>query len=368
VTDAEILAAFSADYATARDRFRRAAGRLGWPLTAYETGDVGPRGEALTIDVAISAERAQTDRTLILSSGLHGVEGHFGSAVQVSALESFARDVGATSGVRCVFVHALNPSGFAWSRRPDAHNVDLNRAFRSAGMPVPGPDEVYRRLDGLLNPRRPPSRVDAFRLRLAWAALRHGTASLKRAVVSGQRVSPQGLFFAGTAAPPLQALLERELPALIGGASQVMHLDLHTGLGRSGEGILIVDHPISDESRAWMVETFGAVALREALRDPHAYIAGGSLGYWCLLNMTAPRYRFAFAEFGTYGGPDVLAGLRKENQAHHWADPSDLAVGHAKARLRELFCPRDPVWRTRTVRGALDLVSRAIRGLADDTH
>ena len=32
----------------------------------------------------------------------------------------------------------------------------------------------------------------------------------------------------------------------------------------------------------------------------------------------APDYLFAYAEFGTNGPLQMLAGLRAENQAHHW--------------------------------------------------
>ena len=82
------LAAFSSDYATARDRFRKAASRLGWRLEAHPVGASGPHGEELTIDVGSSTGNAE--RVLVVSSGIHGVEGFFGSAVQIALLEEWA--------------------------------------------------------------------------------------------------------------------------------------------------------------------------------------------------------------------------------------------------------------------------------------
>ena len=81
------------------------------------------------------------DRALIVSSGLHGVEGPFGSAVQVAALPHLAALH--ESGMRVVLIHALNPYGFAWGRRVDAANVDLNRAFRWDGMPESRPSASF---------------------------------------------------------------------------------------------------------------------------------------------------------------------------------------------------------------------------------
>ena len=159
---------FAPDYATARERFRAAARARGWICEAHPVAGAGPRGEPLTVDVAISPlSHEPTGDAVVVSSGLHGVEGFFGSAVQIAALES-ADDW--LSGARGVFVHALNPSGFAWSRRCDANNVDLNRAFRWPGMPEPDEDRDYARLDALLNPPRPNSPVLPQRQRRTAAA------------------------------------------------------------------------------------------------------------------------------------------------------------------------------------------------------
>ena len=117
---------------------RRAAGRLtvwvqnpvrpfsqGCPadwLEAYPIAAVGPGGDELTIDVASSATE-DADNVLVISSGLHGVEGFFGSAVQTMVLERWASS--ASPPVRCVLLHALNPYGFAWIRHPEENNEDL---------------------------------------------------------------------------------------------------------------------------------------------------------------------------------------------------------------------------------------------------
>jgi hypothetical protein len=78
----------------------------------------------------------------------------------------------------------------------------------------------------------------------------------------------------------------------------------------------------------------------------------------------APDYLFAYAEFGTYGPIPVLAGLRAENQAHHWGTVDSPETGRAKARLKELFCPADERWRSRVLERSRDIVRRSLHELA----
>ncbi|MBV8676351.1 MAG: DUF2817 domain-containing protein, partial [Planctomycetaceae bacterium] len=75
--------AFSPDYLAARSRFRAAASALGLRLESYTIGAAGPSGEDLMIDVTLGGVEGAS-RVVVVSSGLHGVEGFFGSAVQVA--------------------------------------------------------------------------------------------------------------------------------------------------------------------------------------------------------------------------------------------------------------------------------------------
>jgi hypothetical protein len=79
----------------------------------------------------------------------------------------------------------------------------------------------------------------------------------------------------------------------------------------------------------------------------------------------APDYLFACAEFGTYSPIQVLAGLRAENQAHHWGSPSATVTTRAKERLKELFCPAEAGWRSQVIQRSLELVGQVQRGLSE---
>lgn len=51
----------------ARLQFRQAANRLGWTLEPHSVGCLGPNGEDLTVDVALS-KNGNRERTLVISS------------------------------------------------------------------------------------------------------------------------------------------------------------------------------------------------------------------------------------------------------------------------------------------------------------
>lgn len=352
--------AFSADYASARDRFRVAAAAQGFELEAIPVGQTGPHGEELTIDVARLGSQAPA-RAVIASSGLHGVEGFFGSAVQVAFLEQGMRGWSPPGDSIVVLIHALDPYGFAWVRRFDEANVDLNRNFLVNGDVYRGAPRQYVELEGLLNPPWPPHRLDPFLIRAAVAVLRHGMGELKQAVAEGQYDFPRGLFFGGHEPSNVQRILTTALPRWVGGASEICHVDFHTGLGDWGTYRLLLEEGEADAHVDWLKQHFGAEAVLVSQRNGHVYETRGSLGTWCQDLFRDRDYIFACAEFGTYAPLRVVEALRAENQAHHWGTTDAPATRRAKDRLKEVFTPADPAWRESTVAQGLEIIRTALR-------
>jgi hypothetical protein len=351
---------FSEDHASATRRFRSAAAQLGWTLETRPVGCQGPSGEELAFEVARCGDDAP-ERVLVVSSGLHGVEGFFGSAVQIALLERWA--AAGPPPLKCVLLHGLNPFGFAWLRRFNEENIDPNRNFLLPGEAFAGAPTGYDRLDPLLNPPRPPSRWDPFALRAIWQIARQGLPALRQAIAGGQYEYPRGLFFGGSGPSRTQQLLSAQMPLWLQGSRAVVHLDFHTGLGRFAARKLLLDYAPSETQRRWLNEWFGSDAYEACDSSGISYEARGGFGRWCIAQQLAEHYLFACAEFGTYGPLQVLSGLRAENQAHHWDRPDSAATRRAKQRLRELFCPQSRRWRTKVVADAIEWVDRAVAGL-----
>lgn len=353
---------FPLDYPTARSRFRSAAARLGWTSDAHVVPGTGPGGEDLTIDAAISPH-PDAGKVVVVSGGLHGAEGPLGSAVQLALMDRFAAEP-TPGGVRLVFLHALNPWGFAHGRRVDADNVDPNRNFLRPGEEFHGSAPTYQFFDALLNPTSPPGPIDLFVPR-AWLAVAwFGVPALRQALAGGQYDFPKGVFFGGHGPTATHLAMRDRLGGWIGPAADVVHLDFHSGLGRWAEYKLLLDAPVSERQLQRLDRWFGPGTHEEDDPAKTSYRPRGGFGPWCVARRFAPEYLYAVAEVGTYGNIKMLAGLRQENRAAHWGRPGHRWSERAKARLRELFVPPSPEWRRLALSRGVDLVMRAARGLA----
>ena len=76
---------FSADYATARDKFRAACTLRGLEPQAFVHPLAGAQGEPLATDV-VHVGPADARRVLVLTSGVHGVELFAGAGCQIDWL------------------------------------------------------------------------------------------------------------------------------------------------------------------------------------------------------------------------------------------------------------------------------------------
>jgi hypothetical protein len=360
----DVAQCFAPDYATARGEFNRWTSMGCWDRLCCPIEQTGPQGEALGIDFARSGdERARS--VVVVSSGLHGVEGYFGAAVQLALLRDENTIADLPRGVALVLIHALNPWGFAWIRRTNEANVDLNRNFLLPGEPYEGSPAHYAALDPLLNPKRPPRRFDSFRLRAILAIVRHGMPELKQAIAGGQYAFPRGLFYGGQAPSPTYRLLDQFLPRFLDGAERVLHFDFHTGLGRWATYQLLVDVGLEPQLFEWSRAHFGPRVVQCDPRESIAYQARGDLASWCRARFPGCTYDLLCAEFGTYPALRVLAALRAENQAHFWARPDQPIARRAKKWLLDAFVPPSSIWRTKTVAQSLDLVRRGLAACAE---
>src|SRR5690606_21050249 len=193
----------------------------------------GPEGETLAIDCCVFGAR-RPRRAVVVSSGLHGVEGFAGAALQHRLMARRLASLRLPADGAVIVMHALNPYGFAWLRRVNENNVDLNRNFRDEFDAEAS--EAYVALEPLLNPPdlHPASEQARLRALGEWVA-RHGERAFQQAVSEGQYRFPAGVQYGGqrheAATPRILGLVSDWL----GEAETVAWLDVHTGLGPWGE-------------------------------------------------------------------------------------------------------------------------------------
>lgn len=352
---------FPSDYFSARERFTTLASILHARTDSHAIQARGPGGETLSIDTAYLGGSAPR-RLLIISSAIHGAEGFAGSALQQGFISDLA-DVPPLPDDRGVlFVHAINPYGFAHLRRANENNVDLNRNCLTS---FPGPaNPAYEAFNALLNPPASPS-MDLFILRLAGHALRLGPGTFTQIIAAGQYTFPKGLFYGGTSRQESIAVFDRILrrPSYARVAS-VLHIDLHTGLGRYGTYKLLAQVPSASPEFLQLQEWFGTDAVATNLaKTAGAYAASGLIGSVTKAAFANARVYTATLEFGTYSLPRVLASLRKENSLQHYGLIDSTTGRKIKAQFLESFCPQDKTWRFGVLEQGINVLRQAKAGL-----
>jgi hypothetical protein len=341
---------FARSYPEAREAFRAAA-RAHPHLREQGALSITPEH---TIDWAFTGDEAARD-VLVYTSGLHGIEGYPGSAVQRRLLA-----LGEPRAV--LWLHALNPWGMAHYRRVNESNVDLNRNFMADGQGYRADDEAYAKLDGLLNPKRAPG-IDLFLLGAGVSLVRYGMSALRNAIARGQYSFAKGLFYGGSAPEATTRAILGFLPERLAKARRVVHIDLHTARGPRGDYVAFLENGGGDE-RARAEPIFE--------RRLRAWEAGSADGYDMRGGMLPAlirraksdgvRYDAITLEFGTSTDLAILRALREENQRFFYGDPASQSA--PLPSMKSAFYPDDPAWRRAVVGHATDIHERATRLLA----
>jgi hypothetical protein len=353
---------FSPDYFTAKSRWRSAASRLGCRLESHEIDAASPINDRLTIDIAILGNPL-AHKTIVISSGLHGVEGLFGSAVQLALIEEYLAHNQLSSDLSIVMIHTLDPFGCAWYRRWNEDNIDLNRNFLVSDEVYRGSPPAYPQLDSFLNPQSPPSSLEPFLAKSLGLIASYGMSTLKNTLPVGQYEFPQGLFFGGKARSQTQQILTAHLRRWLGLAKQVLHLDLHSGLGKWGTYQLFSPLTADSPRYRWLDRHFDKESILTIDAEDSVYQPHGTLGNWCQSSFPDLTYDFLLAEFGTYSMLRVLKALRAENRAHWWGQPEDKSYQQAKQELLEVFVPKSQKWREIVLHRGVDLCLAGINCL-----
>ncbi|MDM0018986.1 M14 family metallopeptidase [Variovorax sp. J22R187] len=359
---ADAAALFSSSYAQARQRFRDAACRRDLVVESTVLDLAGADGEELAIDVVRDGP-ADAARLLIVISGVHGVEGYCGSAVQTGLLELGPPESAAGKRVRdtaVLYIHAVNPWGFSHSRRVTQENVDLNRNCIDFDAPLPV-NAAYGEIHDLLLPETwPPTPADA--AALAAYAERVGPKGMQRAVSLGQYTYADGMFFGGQAPTwsnrALRAILRRHGRE----CRQIGSIDIHTGLGPYGHGERIFASPDQDANILERAQRWWGELTSVHTGTSSSVPMTGPVQFAQFDECPQAQHTNICLEFGTWPAEQVQQALRAE----HWswrrgADANRTAA--ARAALKAAFYPDAADWKAAIWRQGREAFVQALIGL-----
>ncbi len=332
-----------------------------WPEACLKSHPLRGFEDQLTTEVIEAAPLRDNDLLLMLSCGLHGIEGYIGNAVIRLFAEEYLHCLNPeTTGL--IFASPINPWGMDKRRRVNENNVDLNRNFIYDPQLVR--DHVnarYSELELFLNPPSPLKQVRGlfFFLQLLGRYVRMGSGSFREAVHMGQYVNPKGLYYGGKSFEESAVIMNNIFYNTIEPYKKVLFIDMHSGYGPRYQMTLVNS---VHESRASgdLVKEFNYPLVVKTNPEEFYQMQGDMIDYFYLLMKDLypekPFYATSF-EFGTYGDslPAALKSLEamiNENRVYHYGAVSAKAAEQAIADFSELFYPLEEKWRLKAISDA----------------
>ena len=332
---------FSQSYFTARGKFRTAATAAGAELGSHVI--VEEAGVAYTLDTALI--KGSTEELIIHVSGVHGAEGFIGSAIQTKLLSEWNAT---RKGPTALFLHAVNPYGFAKLRRYNENNVDLNRNFfatdaaRAAAVNRDPNIAGFETFRDLLVPNKIPTLFDryVFILRGVYYIARYGYSAMKMAMVSGQYHCPEGAYYGGGLQEEKSITVVKSILSAYTSFKKIVVIDVHSGLGPEGVDTLLVPSQVDKDG---VKAIFGQDAKPEmagegAVSSGYELTVGG-FDYRSIVGGEGKELVEFCAEFGTVPSIVVARAMLMENAAYHLARDSYIHLVTAEW-VRDAFYPQ----------------------------
>jgi hypothetical protein len=362
VSDLSPSSCFAASYAEARARFLGAAAAAGARVASHPHPLAGPDGEPLFLDEARLGP-ADARRVLYLASGTHGIEGFCGSGIQTFLLRGGLAER-LPAGVALLLVHGVNPWGFAWLRRVNEDNVDLNRNFldHAAGHPA-NPD--YDRLAPVVNPERfDEDALAAVRAATAAFAREHGPAALYRALSGGQYRHPRGVQYGGVEPAWSNRLLRALWARHSAGVELAACVDLHSGLGPNGIGLVLQTAPEASVGARLAKQWWPELLRAEPAAGSDAALVSGLMGPAFVAAHPRADALAVVLELGTREMDAVMTAVLADNWLHHHGERASERGRAITRSMREAFFDERDEWKEAVCRRAREVVDRALSGMA----
>ena len=309
---------------------------------------------------------SQKNNLVVLISGVHGVEGFVGSAVQNHILEHHLNSKSPKS-YDLLVVHGFNPYGMINKRRVNENNMDLNRSFIIDRKKLKPDDSSYLLLNEFLNPTDSPNPFILGKIKFIGLSIynivKYKLENLRRSILQGQYSKEKGLFYGGSENPYQQQILQLIYDQYMNQYRNVLTIDLHTGYGEKGRLHLLSNHFNSltaDQNKSHknrLIDIFSEKSINFSDEKKFYNVNGEMLGYLNYLNVQNPAINSAVVTFeygtldsqNTFGSIESLRRMVLENQNHwHGRNESESSL-KIKSQFEDMFNPQDTRWRKQII-------------------
>ena len=327
-----------------------------------------PSGEFLALNFCHVPARNTAKKLLIITSGVHGVEGYVGSAVQQMFLKEVLPELDLDkTGV--LLIHGINAYGFKHKRRVSEKNIDLNRNCSVSPALYNSSNDGYVALNHWLNKQEP---VDLGSLKQIFFLIgavekiaTKGMATLRQAVLQGQYQFEQGIYFGGNALDdPIKAVTPM-IKQTAGTYDAVFCIDLHTGYGERGT-MHLFPNPMEEGVLKDQIKTIFTGYPIDWGNEGDFYTVTGDFATYVGSILPDTHYLTMTFEFGTldsqttFGAISSLHRVILENQGTHHGFAASEDEIKTKKRFLEGYYPSSDTWRTKAIQDARNVLTTII--------
>ena len=319
------------------------------------------RDDDLYIDNLYLPSRQTQTNLIVLTTGVHGMEGYIGSVM----LDVFFDEIYPTldtdhTGV--LVVANVNPYGMKYMRRYNENNVDLNRNFILGwGSFDLASNQEYPKVESFLAPTGKIGNAFwhevGFYASLAKEALTTGADTISDALLTGQYEYAQGVYYGGTQDEPSTVWLKDVFARCLESSyKNIVHIDIHSGYGPR-YNMVIFNSVYETMTEAETKAAFGYDYVIS--HDSPSFYAtiGDTTDYFYRLaeTMVDPGTLFSTCfEFGTIGDEffDTILSLKytiDENRNHWYPTDNSTTAQIIQQNYMELYYPTETKWREKTV-------------------
>ena len=350
---------FPETYQASRARFLRdfEVLRSNWDSSRLESYPL-KTDPSLSVDYGWAVPRKK-EKLVIISTGLHGIEGYVGSVMLKIFMEEFAPKLN-VENTGLLLVHSINPHGMHNRRRYNENNADLNRNFVWDEIFDPKINPDYEPLIPLLNSPRPitnlPATDLAFIARLIGRIAALGILRIRQGMLSGQYRHPRGVQFGGTSTQESTQLMRGLFQSALDEYDQIIHLDMHTGYGPRYQ-MSIVNSVREPVATAELSRLFNYPLIVASTPADFYTVTGDITEYFYQLRDVKYPAKKLFAtcfEFGTFGDslPMQIRSMRAtilENRLFQFGTASNAIRAAVRREYEELFLPVETKWREKAM-------------------
>ena len=317
--------------------------------------------EGLYIDNIFLPATEKNTNLVVLTTGVHGMEGYIGSVMLDVFFEEIYPALDAkNTGV--LVVANVNPYGMKYLRRYNENNVDLNRNFildwDSFDLST---NQEYPKVVNFLGPTGKMGNAlwneVAFYGKLAKEALTVGADTVSDALLGGQYEYPQGVYYGGNGDEASTAYLKSVFKDCLNGQYEnIVHIDIHSGYGPR-YNMVIFNSVFETMTEAETKEAFGYDYVISHDSESFYATTGDTTDYFYRLeeSMNTDKELFSTCfEFGTIGDGflDSILSLKytvEENRQHWYPTDNETTAEIVRQNYLELFYPTETKWREKTV-------------------